>query len=421
MQRYDGMRRCIAMRRLLSVARAPPRPPLRNVERRPARRALHTYTVDPFVRARRNKGRTRPWTGMELTCLGTGAGGPSVERNAACVALRLDAHSEQSTTWLFDCGEGTTRQILSSPISHADIDRVFITHLHGDHLWGLPGFLATWADMKTNENKISKNMRYGRVGGPRELTIYGPEGLYDYLCSTLTYSQVPPRPTASVRVVEIAASEACRATPHARPHGSLVKEAVMEPGLLVDTGTHRVSCERIVHRPGLDAYGFVVEEIALPRKILVDKALEAGLAPGPLYQHLQRGEDVVHEGSIIRAADVTNAPRRPRKVAIVGDTCDASSLVSLARDADLVVHEATLEDEQWILAKRHGHSTAGGAGRFAKNCNAKALVLTHMSSRHHSVRHLERLREQARRAFGRNDVVLGRDFMAVPVPRGSFT
>ena len=86
-----------------------------------------------------------------------------------------------------------------------------------------------------------------------------------------------------------------------------------------------------------------------------------------------------------------------------------------------VVHEATLEDEQWILARRHGHSTAGGAGRFAAKAKAKALILTHMSSRHHSVKHLERLREQARKSFGRQEVVLGRDFMAVPVPRGGFT
>ena len=88
-----------------------------------------------------------------------------MDRNAACVALRLDAHGEQSTTWLFDCGEGTTRQVMSSPISHADADRIFITHLHGDHLWGLPGFLATWSDMKTNENKI-KHIRYGGTRGP---------------------------------------------------------------------------------------------------------------------------------------------------------------------------------------------------------------------------------------------------------------
>jgi len=165
-----------------------------------------------------------------------------------------------------------------------------------------------------------------------------------------------------------------------------------------------------------------VEEVALPRKVLVEEARRAGLTPGPLYQHLQAGQDVVLEdGSVVRADDVTVENVRPRKVVIVGDTCDASSLVPLAENADLVVHEATLEDEQWILARRHGHSTAGGAGRFAAKAKAKALILTHMSSRHHSVKHLERLREQARKSFGRQEVVLGRDFMAVPVPRGGFT
>ena len=414
------MRRCVAMRRLLSAARTPPRqPPVlqRNTERRP----LHTYTVDPFVRSRRKNYRRRPWTGLELTCLGTGAGGPSVDRNAACVALRLDAHGEQSTTWLFDCGEGTTRQVMSSPISHADIDRIFITHLHGDHLWGLPGFLATWSDMKTNENKI-KHIRYGRNQGPRELTVYGPEGLYDYLCSTLTYSQVPPRSNAAVKVVEIASSESANRNPKQKPHGSLVHSGIVEEGTIVETSTHVVSCARIVHRPGLDAYGFVVEEVALPRKVLVEEARRAGLTPGPLYQHLQAGQDVVlQDGTVIRADDVTQENVRPRKVVIVGDTCDASALVPLAENADIVVHEATLEDEQWILARRHGHSTAGGAGRFAAKAKAKALILTHMSSRHHSVKHLERLREQARKSFGRQEVVLGRDFMAVPVPRGGFT
>ena len=412
------MRRCIAMRRLLHAARTPPARPVlqRNTERRP----LHTYTVDPFVRSRRKNYRRRPWTGLELTCLGTGAGGPSVDRNAACVALRLDAHGEQSTTWLFDCGEGTTRQVMSSPISHADIDRIFITHLHGDHLWGLPGFLATWSDMKTNENKI-KHIRYGRNQGPRELTVYGPEGLYDYLCSTLTYSQVPPRSNAAVKVVEIASSESANRNPKQKPHGSLVHSGIVEEGTIVETSTHVVSCARIVHRPGLDAYGFVVEEVALPRKVLVEEARRAGLTPGPLYQHLQAGQDVVLEdGTVVKADDVTQENVRPRKVVIVGDTCDASALVPLAENADIVVHEATLEDEQWILARRHGHSTAGGAGRFAAKAKAKALILTHMSSRHHSVKHLERLREQARKSFGRQEVVLGRDFMAVPVPRGGF-
>ena len=344
-----------------------------------------------------------------------------MDRNAACVALRLDAHGEQSTTWLFDCGEGTTRQVMSSPISHADIDRIFITHLHGDHLWGLPGFLATWSDMKTNENKI-KHIRYGRNQGPRELTVYGPEGLYDYLCSTLTYSQVPPRSNAAVKVVEIASSESANRNPKQKPHGSLVHSGIVEEGTIVETSTHVVSCARIVHRPGLDAYGFVVEEVALPRKVLVEEARRAGLVPGPLYQHLQAGQDVVlQDGTVIRADDVTQENVRPRKVVIVGDTCDASALVPLAENADIVVHEATLEDEQWILARRHGHSTAGGAGRFAAKAKAKALILTHMSSRHHSVKHLERLREQARKSFGRQEVVLGRDFMAVPVPRGGFT
>ena len=253
--------------------------------------------------------------------------------------------------------------------------------------------------MKTNENKI-KHIRYGRNQGPRELTVYGPEGLYDYLCSTLTYSQVPPRSNAAVKVVEIASSESANRNPKQKPHGSLVHSGIVEEGTIVETSTHVVSCARIVHRPGLDAYGFVVEEVALPRKVLVEEARRAGLTPGPLYQHLQAGQDVVlQDGTVVRADDVTQENVRPRKVVIVGDTCDASALVPLAENADIVVHEATLEDEQWILARRHGHCTAGGAGRFAAKAKAKALILTHMSSRHHSVKHLERLREQARKSF----------------------
>jgi ribonuclease Z len=225
-----------------------------------------------------------------------------------------------------------------------------------------------------------------------------------------------------VKVVEIASSESANRNPKQKPHGSLVHSGIVEEGTIVETSTHVVSCARIVHRPGLDAYGFVVEEVALPRKVLVEEARRAGLTPGPLYQHLQAGQDVVlSDGTVIRADDVTQENVRPRKVVIVGDTCDASALVPLAENADIVVHEATLEDEQWILARRHGHSTAGGAGRFAAKAKAKALILTHMSSRHHSVKHLERLREQARKSFGRQEVVLGRDFMAVPVPRGGFT
>ena len=190
--------------------------------------------------------------------------------------------------------------------------------------------------------------------------------------------------------------------------------------------------KRIAHG-GVECFGYVVEERPGRRRVDADECTRRGLSPGPAYQDLQRGEDVcLPDGTVLRAEAVTRAPPPPRKVAILGDTSDAAPLVELARGADVVVHEATMADDEARLAARYGHSTPAGAGAFARDARAKALVLTHFSPRymfgHASHPRAPRsdklttdvLVDQARAAFGSDNVLAAFDFMCLPVPRGGF-
>lgn len=273
---------------------------------------------------------------MELQFLGTGAGMPSKLRNTSAVILNLSAEGEGY--WLFDCGEATQHQILHTSLKPRKINKIFITHLHGDHIFGLPGLLSSRAFL----------------GGDDPLDIYGPPGLQEWLETTLRITK--NHLSYTLRIHEI------------------------EEGLIFEDENFRVTMKGLQHV--IPCYGFRIEQKPLPGKLLIDKVVEAGVPKGPLLKQLKDGEDVILEdGRIVYSRDVTGEPQEGFTVAILGDTSYCEAAIELAMDSDILVHEATFDIETGNLAKEYGHSTIGDAARVANEAGAKTLIANHISAR----------------------------------------
>lgn len=284
---------------------------------------------------------------MQLHFLGTGAGMPSKTRNTSALALKL--LEERGTIWLFDCGEATQHQILHTTIKPRKIDKIFITHLHGDHILGLPGFLS------------SRSFQ----GGDELLTIYGPAGLKEWVELTLKLSKT--HVTYPMEFVEI------------------------QEGIVFEDDGFFVRALPLEHV--IPCFGYRIEQKNLSGELFVDKAYAYGVPKGPLLGQLKAGEDVVlADGTIVKSADVTSPPREGFIVTILGDTKYCANAKVLAQDATIVVHEATFDGETTQLAAQYGHATNVEAATIAREANAKCLILNHISSRflaHDEVRLLE--------------------------------
>lgn len=274
---------------------------------------------------------------LELIFLGTGAGVPSKERNVSALALSL--LQEQNSIWLFDCGEGTQHQILHSSIKPRKVNKIFITHMHGDHIYGLPGFLS------------SRSFQ----GGTTPLTIYGPKELKQFVEISLQLSET--HLTYPLSIVEVADN--------------------ME--LKLDHFT--VYVELLDH--GIPSFGYRIIEKEKPGELLVDKLKSLGIKPGPIYQQIKENETVtIPNKGIIYRKDVVGPPKQGKIITIIGDTRYSPRFVSLARNADVLVHEATFRHDKEMLAHQYFHSTTSQAARLALESNCKQLILTHISSRY---------------------------------------
>lgn len=299
---------------------------------------------------------------MQLHFLGTGAGMPSKTRNTTALALKL--LEECGTIWLFDCGEATQHQILHTTIKPRKIDKIFITHLHGDHIFGLPGFLS------------SRSFQ----GGDEALTIYGPAGLQEWVELTLQLSKTHVTYPIHFEVVE--------------------EDVVFEDDMFV---VRALSLEHVV-----PCFGYRVEQKPLQGELLIEKALALGVPKGPLLGKLKNGEDIVlSDGTVVKSIDVTAAPKTGFTVTILGDTKYCDNAKALAKNASVVVHEATFDHETIHLAAQYGHSTNTEAAMVAREAGAGQLLLTHISSRFLTADEV-RLTEQAREIF--HNVTLVRDF-----------
>ncbi|EIQ6439163.1 ribonuclease Z [Listeria monocytogenes] len=274
---------------------------------------------------------------MELVFLGTGAGVPSRGRNVTSIALSM--LNERNTIWLFDCGEATQHQIMRSQIKLSKLEKIFITHLHGDHIFGLPGLLS------------SRSFQ----GGESDLTIYGPVGITEYVETSLRLSGT--RLTYKIIFNEI------------------------EPGLIFEDKMFSITVDELDH--GLRSFGYRIVEKDKPGALNADKLIDDGVEPGPIFQKIKKGETVtLADGSVINGKDYINEPQKGKIISIFGDTKATASELELALNADVLVHEATFEGDKEKLAGEYMHSTTLQAASLAKKANVKKLILTHISSRY---------------------------------------
>lgn len=306
---------------------------------------------------------------MELEFLGTGAGSPSNQRNVSSTALKLLA--ERNAVWLFDVGEATQHQILQTTIRPRKIEKIFITHLHGDHIYGLPGLLS------------SRSFQ----GGSGPLTIYGPAGIKDFVLTSLKVSGT--RLAYPLHFVELTRG-----------------------GVIFQDKAFTVTAAKLEHN--IACFGYRVVEADHPGELLVDKLREANVPSGPLYGQLKAGKTVtLPDGRTLDGHDYI-APDQPgRIVAIMGDTRPTANTVKLARNADVLVHEATFAKDEAKMAKQYYHSTSAQAATMAKKAGAHKLLLTHISARYVG-RAANQLAYQVRDIFKPTWVV--KDFDVVDIP-----
>ena len=310
---------------------------------------------------------------MEVTFLGTGSGAPTRQRNVSAIALQLPQRAEW---WLFDCGEGTQHQLLRAPhLRLSQLSRIHITHVHGDHLFGLPGLLAS---------------RALAMGGSTPVHIHAPESVEGWLRATLRVSMMR--------------------------YGFPVHFVPIREGIAHSDDEFTVTAAPVRHR--VEAWAFAVREHDQPGRFDIEGARALGIPEGPVYGQLKRGETVVlPDGRSIDGHSLVGADRPGRKVVFSGDTAWSPELVTLAERADLLVHEATYAEQDKQLAERAGHSTAAGAARAAREAGARALVLTHFSSRYEGVAGggVDELLAEARADFPATRAA--HDLMRVKVPR----
>ncbi len=274
---------------------------------------------------------------MELTFLGTSSGVPTSDRNVAGVALRVDGRWD-----LFDCGEGTQHQLLRTSLSLSKLRRVFISHLHGDHCFGLFGLLG------------SRSMD----GASAPLTIFGPLGLRTMIETVFELSST--HITFPLDVHEIG------------PTG----------GRVVDADDMTVDALPLTHR--VTSFAWSLRERDRPGMFDVESARAAGVPDGPLFGRLQRGEAVtLDDGRRVEPSRVVGPIRPGRRIVIAGDNSDPDALFERTNGADVAVHEATYtEPVLATLGDDHGHSTAARVACAAQRHGVRNLVLTHFSARY---------------------------------------
>lgn len=273
---------------------------------------------------------------MQITFLGTSSGVPTRSRNVSSVALRLPQRAE---LWLFDCGEATQHQIIRSDIKISNLSRIFITHMHGDHIFGLMGLLATC----------------GLAGNVNQVDIYGPSGLKEYLQACCRYSFTN--------------------------FSYSVKVHTVKPGIIYEDNEFIVSCEQLHHR--VTAFGYRVAEKDRAGRFDIEKAQELGIPPGRIYGQLKRGEVVtLADGRVIDGRELTGPVEIGRKLAYCTDTIYCDGAVKLAEDADVLIHEATFAHQDAEMAFQRLHSTTTMAAQTALAAGVRQLIMTHFSPRY---------------------------------------
>ena len=325
------------------------------------------------------RGNMRPLgsTDVQVTFLGTSSGVPTRGRNVSSVAVRLPQRAE---LWLFDCGEGTQHQFLRSDLRVSQLRRIFITHMHGDHVFGLPGLLAS----------------LGLAGRCPGVDLYGPDPLRDYLEGVLR--------TSSTRIGY-----------PLRSHR--VRQAAHSGDVLLDDGDLSVRCTPLNHR--IPAYAYRIDQKPLPGRFDVNLAKELGIPPGPIYAELKAGRTVtLDDGRVIHGDRLCGPPRPGCSLVYCTDTVFCEAAIELSRGADLLIHEATFAHGEAEMAILKQHSTSTMAAQTALAAGVKQLVLTHLSPRYVQGNPVtpEDLEAEARAIFAETRVA--RDFLRLDLTPG---
>lgn len=300
---------------------------------------------------------------LDVVFLGTAASAPTAARGTAATLVRRGGDR-----LLFDCGEGTQRQLLRSDVGLVDLERVFLTHHHADHVLGLPGMLKT----------------FGLRGRELPVTVYGPRGTRGLLGSLGVVIGRVPYP---LEIVEVG------------------------PGDSIAGDGYRIEAFAVAH--GTTAVGYALREDARPGRFDVVAADARGVPSGPLRGALQRGESVLlPDGRSVEPGEVVGPARRGRTVVISGDTAPAATVVEAAEGADVLVHEATFLADERPRARETGHSTAAEAALVAREADVGVLALTHLSARYAP----SEIADEARALFPRTVVPRDFDLLLVPLP-----
>jgi len=287
------------------------------------------------------------------------------------IAVRLEQRAE---VWLLDCGEATQHQVLRSDLKISQIRRIFITHLHGDHIFGLMGLLASC----------------GMAGNTSQMDVYGPPGLDGYLQACRRFSQTHLSYPLRVHTVE--------------------------PGLVFKDDAYEVYCTLLEHR--VTAFGYRIQEKDRPGRFDAEKAATLGIPFGPLYGRLKQGETItLEDGRSIDGKELCGPIQPGRTLAYCTDTVYCDGSIYLAQGADLLIHESTFAHQDSAMAYERLHSTSTMAAQVARSAAVQQLFLTHFSPRYApgSAVQLEDLLLEARSIFPNTE--LAYDFLSYEIPR----
>ena len=292
---------------------------------------------------------------LAVTILGNNSAVPAFDRHPTSQVVTIDGNN-----LLVDCGEGTQIQMINYKIRRSKISHVFISHLHGDHYFGLPGLITS----------------FGLLGHQQELHIFAPSPLQ--------------------HLIELQLKVAGTSLPY-----DLYFHTIRNEGMLVDEEKFSVKCFRTNHR--IECYGFVFKEKKRSRKLLPGKTREYEI-PSSFYERLTNGEDYIKkDGTIIKNEWVTEEGPKEKVYAFCADTKYDESLIPHIEGADMIYHETTYLDSLQEKAIERFHSTSKQAALIAKKANVKKLLIGHFSSKYDT---LEEFEKEAREIFENTELAI---------------